>query len=160
MAGAPAYRYDYDYDYDSAYPYEGEVAGRERARFTAVPSRGFVEQLDPRWYILARVILALVVIFAIAGVIRIEITSAALAASVEYEQVTTDITAARAEGSALEVQAANLSNPAYVKDYAAHQLGMVAPTTVETLTLAPDVVVTDESGALSLSQSLAAVAGR
>lgn len=154
MAGAPAYRYDYDYGYETAQPrtYQAQVV--------PIPTRGVVQQLDPRWFVLARVILAVAIILAVAGVIRVQLTTATVDAAVQYEQVTQDINIARAAGSDLEVQAANLSNPAYVKEYAAKHLDMHAPALVETMTLGADVVAVDETGSLSLSQSLAAVAGK
>lgn len=156
MAAAPAYRYDYDYDYG----YPAAQPRPYRAQVAPVPSRGLVQRLDPRWYTVARVLVVIAVIFALAGAIRIQLNTAALAASTEYEQVAESINVARAQGSELEVQTANLSNPAYVKEYAAQHLSMAAPATVETMTLGADVVAVDESGQLSLSRSLAAVSGR
>lgn len=151
MAGAPAYRYDYDYA--EAWPLR-----KSSPQVRPVRSRGVVRRLDPRWVIFARVVVTVMLILAVAGVVKITLTNAAVNTSIEYAQVTADMNTARAMGSALEVQASNLSNPAYVKDYAKQHLGMTAPAVIETMRLGEDVVALDESGALSLSQSLAAVA--
>ena len=51
-----------------------------------------------------------------------------------------------------------LSNPTKVKQQAG-KLGMAAPETTGVITLDKDVVATDESGALSLSKSVAIAAG-
>ena len=155
MAGAPAYRYEaYDYDYAEQPRYT------RRPDITVIPGSGPAAHVDPRIFVALRVIAAVVVILAIAGAVRLSFDAATVSASVSYEELAMDVNSARAEGSALEVQASNLSNPAYVRDYAANKLGMSAPVMVETMTLGEDVVVVDEGGALSLSGSLAAVARR
>jgi cell division protein FtsB len=149
MAGQPAYRYDFAEEqprYD-AYP-----------RVNPIPSRGVIRELDPRWLVLVRVIAAVALIFLVAGIVRINLTNTAVAASLDYDTVASELNTARAEGGMLEVQAANLSNPAYVKEYAKDRLGMAAPETVETMTLGEDVVAYGEDGRLSLSQTLAAAA--
>ena len=153
MAGAPAYRYDH-FDYAEAQP------RTRRPDITVIPGRGPLPQVDPRVFVVLRVIAAIVLLLAVAGVARLQFTNAAVAQSIAHEELAMDVNTARAEGSALEVQASNLSNPAYVRDYAANKLGMAAPVTVETIALGEDVVVVDEGGALSLSGSLAAVARR
>jgi cell division protein FtsB len=153
MAGAPAYRYD-NYDYAEAQP------RTRRPDISVIPGRGPLPQVDPRIFVLLRVLAAVVLILAVAGIARLQFTNAAVAQSMTHEELAMDVNSARATGSALEVQASNLSNPAYVRDYAANKLGMAAPATVETIALGEDVVVVDENGALSLSGSLAAVARR
>ena len=154
MAGAPAYRYDnYDYDYAQAQP-----RTNSRPDIYVIPGRGPAAKIDPRVFVALRVLVAMVLILMIAFVARIQLVNAAVAESITYDELAMDVNTARATGSALEVQASNLSNPAYVRDYAAKKLGMAAPTTVETIALGEDVVVVDEGGALSLSGSLAAVA--
>lgn len=146
MAGQAAYRYNY----------APQPRYQERPAVSPVPARGPVTQLDPRYLAFARIAIVLVVLFTLVGLVRVGFASAAVSSAIEYEQVTTDIDAARAAGSALEVQVANLSNPSYVRDYATQKLGMAAPEMVETITLGQDVVALDEAGQLSLSQSLAA----
>ena len=175
MPAAPTYRQNRGYGFDgraslgdgarAAYVH-GSAAPELEPRYSRpvhvqpASARGFVEGLDPRWQVVARVVIAIAAILFVAACVRVQIVSATVQASQEYQQVAADIETARAQGSALEVQASNLSSPGYVKDYASQRLGMHAPATVETLTLGSDVVVVDEGGALSLSQSLAAVARR
>jgi len=154
VAGAPAYRYD-SYEYAEAQP-----RANRRPDITVIPGSGPASRIDPRVFVAIRVIVAVVLILAVAAVVRLQFYSAAVNASVAYEELSMDVNSARAEGSALEVQASNLSNPAYVRDYAANKLGMAAPATVETMVLGEDVVAVDADGALSLSKSLAAVARR
>ena len=154
MAGAPAYRYD-NYGYAEAQP-----RPERRPDISVIPGRGRAVQVDPRVFVILRVLVAVAVILAVAGAVRVHFMSAAVEASVAYEEIAMDVNTARAEGSALEVQASNLSNPAYVRDYAKTKLNMSAPATVETMTLGEDVVAVDESGTLSLSGSIAAVARR
>lgn len=152
MAGAPAYRYD-NYGYAEAQP-----RPERRPDISVIPGRGSAPQVDPRVFVLLRVFVAMVLILAIAGIVKIELGSAAVAASVTHDELAMDVNTARAEGSALEVQASNLSNPAFVREYASTKLGMSAPLTVETMALGEDVVVVDADGDLSLSGSIAAVA--
>lgn len=154
MAGAPAYRYD-NYDYAQTRPNP-----QYRPDISVIPGRGPLPRIDSRVYTLLRVLVAVIVILGIAGVARLYFIGEAVTASVAHEELAMDLNTARAEGSALEVQASNLSNPAYVRDYAATKLKMSAPVMVETMTLGEDVVVVDADGALSLSGSLAAVARR
>ena len=154
MAGAPAYRYD-NFDYAEAQP-----RTMRRPDISVIPGRGPLPQVDPRVFVVLRVLLAVVLILSVAFVARLQLTNAAVAQSIAHEEMAMDMNTARATASALEVQASNLSNPAYVRDYAANKLGMAAPLTVETIALGEDVVVVDEGGALSLSGSLAAVARR
>lgn len=152
MAGAPAYRYD-NRSYAEPLPRTPRTPD-----ITVIPGRGARPQVDPRVFTVLRVFAAVVMILAVAAVARIYFSDEAVAASMVGDELTMDLNAARARGSALEVQASNLSNPAYVREYAANKLGMAAPDMVETMTLGEDVVVVDADGALSLSGSLEAVA--
>lgn len=144
-----------DYNYGTAAP---QLRPERRPDISVIPGRGAQPALDPRVRVLLRVVVAIALILAVAGVVRVGFTNAAVAANIANEELSMDVNAARAEAGELEVQASNLSNPAYVREYASTKLGMQAPETVETLTLGEDVVVTDGDGALSLSGSLAAVA--
>lgn len=162
MAGAPAYRYDtrrYDsYRYRTYGTAAPKPAPERRPDITVIPGRAPRPSLDPRIHVVIRVIVAVTVILMLAGLLRVGFASAATTANIAHEELSMQVNAARAEGGELEVQASNLSNPAYVREYASSKLGMQAPLTVETMTLGEDVVVVDEDGALSLSGSLAAVA--
>ncbi len=154
MAGEPAYRYD-SYNYGTSAP---APRHQQRPRISVIPGRGPEPSLDPRVHVLVRVVVAIALILAVAGLVRVGLASAAVSANITYDNLTMEVNAARAESGELEVQASNLSNPAYVREYAASKLGMEAPATVETITLGSDVVVVNADGDLSLSGSLAAVA--
>ena len=154
MAGEPAYRYD-SYNYGTSAP---APRHQQRPRISVIPGRGPEPSLDPRVHVLVRVVVTIALILAVAGLVRVGLASAAVSANITYDNLTMEVNAARAESGELEVQASNLSNPAYVREYAASKLGMEAPATVETITLGSDVVVVNADGDLSLSGSLAAVA--
>ena len=151
MAGAPAYRFD-TYGNTAAQP-----RPERRPDISVIPGRGPLQTIDPRWKVVLRVCVAVILILAIGAFVRLEFGAAATSASITHDELELDLNTARAEGSSLEVQASNLSNPAYVREYASSKLGMSAPVVVETMTLGEDVVAVDDSGALSLSGSVAAV---
>lgn len=116
-----------------------------------------VETLDNRLITGAKIALILLVLFAVLGCIRVGFMSMAVSASIETEQIQSNIDTARSDGTTLEVEQSGLTNPAAVKK-AATKLGMAAPTSTETIKLSKDVVATDDSGKLSLSKSLAIAA--
>ena len=154
MAGAPAYRYD-SYSYAETQPRPSY-----RPEINVIPGQGPVKTISPAVTLVIRVIVAVFIIMLVAGGVRVYLDSTAVSTSMANDQLAMDLNTVRAQGSELEIQASNLSNPAYVRDYAKSKLGMAAPTTVETMSLGEDVVVVDESGALSLSGSLSAIARR
>lgn len=116
-----------------------------------------VETLDNRLVTGAKIVLILLALFAVLGCIRVGFTSMAVSASIETEQIQSNIDTARSDGTTLEVEQSELTNPTAVKK-AATKLGMAAPTSTETIKLSKDVVATDDSGNLSLSKSLAIAA--
>lgn len=116
-----------------------------------------VETLDNRLITGAKIALILLVLFAVLGCIRVGFKSMAVSASIETEQIQSNIDTARSDGTTLEVEQSELTNPTAVKK-AATKLGMAAPTSTETIKLSKDVVATDDSGKLSLSKSLAIAA--
>ena len=89
---------------------------------------------------------------------EIGLMSATISTTMQSSQLTSQISDARSSGAALEVSQSTLSNPTKVKQQAG-KLGMAAPETTGVITLDKDVVATDESGALSLSKSVAIAAG-
>lgn len=107
--------------------------------------------------LIAKVVLAALVVFALLGVVRITLSSAAAMTSIESNELSNQIEAARTEGNQLEVAQSTLSNPARIKSQA-EAMGMAAPTETVVLDLSGDVVVTDDAGSLSLSGSVAAAA--
>ena len=129
----------------------------ERPRISVVPGgKPHVETLSPAIVALARVVAAALVVLALVAFARIALTAAV---NVEIESKSYDslIDTARSEGSSLEVAQSSLSNPSRIKSEAT-ALGMAAPESTSKIVLPEDIVATDGSGNLSLSQSLAAAA--
>lgn len=93
------------------------------------------------------------VVFALIGCMRVFFTTQAVVTSIETTQWETKIQNARSVGAELEVNRSSLSNPERINRQAI-DLGMVAPAEIGTIVMEQDVVVLDESGALSLSESL------
>lgn len=104
-----------------------------------------------------RVLAVLVAVFALLGAVRITLDSMTIGTALEYRQLSRDIDAARTEGNALELEKSMLSNPTRIKEEA-RNIGMAAPAQTTYIDLSGDVVVTDETGNLLLSDSMAAAA--
>lgn len=107
--------------------------------------------------VFARVLVALVVAFALIGCVRISLSSATVAAALEASQLEDDISDARDVGSQLEVTQSSLANPTRVKRDAL-AIGMRNPASASFIDISGDVVVRDEEGRLSLSGTVEAVA--
>lgn len=102
--------------------------------------------------VVAMAVAALVVV-AVAACIRLALSSAAIATSLDSQQISNSIQDARTASTSLEIEQSTLANPARISAEA-KRLGMAAPESVGVIELAPDVVVLDGDGALSLSQSV------
>ena len=96
-------------------------------------------------------------VLALVAFARIALTAAAVNVEIESKSYDSLIDTARSEGSSLEVAQSSLSNPSRIKSEAT-ALGMAAPESTSKIVLPEDIVATDGSGNLSLSQSLAAAA--
>ena len=130
----------------------------ERPRISVVPGgKPHVETLSPAIVTLARVVAAALVVLALVAFARIALTAAAVNVEIESKSYDSLIDTARSEGSSLEVAQSSLSNPSRIKSEAT-ALGMAAPESASKIVLTEDIVATDGSGNLSLSQSLAAAA--
>lgn len=92
-------------------------------------------------------------VFAIIGCARVFFSAQAVVTSKETAQLEASIQNARSVGADLEVSRSSLSNPERINRQAV-DLGMVAPEEIGTIVMEQDVVVLDESGSLSLSESL------
>lgn len=99
------------------------------------------------------IIVTVLLVFMAIGCARVFLTSQAVVTSKETTQWETKIQNARSVGAELEVSRSSLSNPESINRQAV-DLGMVAPDEIGTIVMEQDVVVLDESGALSLSESL------
>lgn len=129
-----------------------------RPRIEVVPGRkNQVETLSPAIVRLAKCVAVALVVLTLVGFARIGLVAAAVSVEQESKSYDTLIDTARSEGSSLEVAQSTLSNPSRIKSEAS-ALGMSAPETSSKIFLSADVVVTDEAGNLSLSQSLAQAA--
>lgn len=106
----------------------------------------------------ARVLVLAVVFFAVIGCARIGLTAATVNTAIATETLTSQISDLQSAGAGLEVKESSLTNPSYIRSIATHELGMSAPTSVDTIALGGDVVACDAEGNLSLSLSLAQVA--
>ena len=151
MGAAPAYSY---------YP-ERAPERSPRERISVVPGRGTRTQtptLPSNVVFLAKAAAVVLLVVSLVGFARIGLMSATISTTMQSSQLTGQISDARSSGAALEVSQSTLSNPTKVKQQAG-KLGMAAPETTGVITLDKDVVATDESGALSLSKSVAIAAG-
>lgn len=151
MGAAPAYSY---------YP-ERAPERSPRERISVVPGRGTRTQtptLPSNVVFLAKAAAVVLLVVSLVGFARIGLMSATISTTMQSSQLTSQISDARSSGAALEVSQSTLSNPTKVKQRAG-KLGMAAPETTGVITLDKDVVATDESGALSLSKSVAIAAG-
>lgn len=151
MGAAPAYSY---------YP-ERAPERSPRERISVVPGRGTRTQtptLPSNVVFLAKAAAVVLLVVSLVGFARIGLMSATISTAMQSSQLTSQISDARSSGAALEVSQSTLSNPTKVKQQAG-KLGMAAPETTGVITLDKDVVATDESGALSLSKSVAIAAG-
>ena len=151
MGAAPAYSY---------YP-ERAPERSPRERISVVPGRGTRTQtptLPSNVVFLAKAAAVVLLVVSLVGFARIGLMSATISTTMQSSQLTSQIRDARSSGAALDVSQSTLSNPTKVKQQAG-KLGMAAPETTGVITLDKDVVATDESGALSLSKSVAIAAG-
>lgn len=151
MGAAPAYSY---------YP-ERAPERSPRERISVVPGRGTRTQtptLPSNVVFLAKAAAVVLLVVSLVGFARIGLMSATISTTMQSSQLTSQISDARSSDAALEVSQSTLSNPTKVKQQAG-KLGMAAPETTGVITLDKDVVATDESGALSLSKSVAIAAG-
>ena len=102
---------------------------------------------------LARIIVAVLIVFACVGLARVFLSSATVTSSVQAQELSSQIDSARAQGNQLGVTQSSLSNPARIKTEAT-AMGMAAPAETAVIDLEQDVVATDEQGRLSLSKTL------
>ena len=150
-----------------AYPTSGSAARQRQEtvnspgapRFEVIPggrshgqSRGIAADVSPL-AMLAAAVAVILLILAVSSFIRIAFTSASVTTGIERQAASAQLAQERSVAGALEVQNAQLSNTTRVMD-AADGMGMSAPADAEAIYLEPDVVVVDESGQLSLAQSV------
>ena len=101
----------------------------------------------------ARAFSLAIILFAIVGVISITLSSMAVGMSVQQQNLQTQISQAREEGKALEVQYGALSNPTQVKEKAG-ALGMAAASDSLQIDLGDDCVKKDSDGKILLATTI------
>ena len=151
MSAQPAY---------SQYP-ERSFERAPRERIDVVVGRGSRTQAptpSPGIVFLAKMAAVVLVAVALVAFARIGLASATLSATMQANELSQQIGDARSQGAQLEVSQSALSNPTTVKQRAG-KLGMAAPESSGVIELEEDVVATDDSGALSLSQSVENASG-
>jgi cell division protein FtsL len=97
-------------------------------------------------------------VLAVFAIIHVSLDNAAVTLSLQAQTTTSEISDARHEVNELEVQVSSLSNPTRIKTEAA-ELGMHAASDPTVIYLSEDIVVTDDSGNLSLAGSTRVLAG-
>lgn len=151
---APAYSYR-----NSNAPYVPGSAAPARQRSPRVSTTaGERTQQSPSFLpssagFLAGAIAVAMVVIALVCFARIYISSETVTTSMAVQKAEAAISQARSEGSVLEVQSSVLTSVAYVTERAA-AIGMVDPLDEMAITLSPDVVVVNEDGSLSLTESI------
>lgn len=151
MSAAPAYSY---------YP-ERAPERDPRSRVRVVP--GQRQQQNPaalpsNVVFLVKVLAAVVLFVSLISFVRIGISTATVAVAMESSALSTQIDEAQSAGSDLEVLQSTLSNPTTLKQKA-EDLGMITSESSVIIQMDEDVVVTDDSGSLSLSGSMSVAAG-
>ena len=150
--------------YRAAYNFGSSARKLERGqpvrsnRIDVVPGGAREERTASSGAILfARVLVILIVAFALIGCVRISLSSATVAAAMEANAIEDQISDARDTGSQLEVTQSSLANPTRVKRDAIAN-GMHAPASASFIDISGDIVVKDDAGRLSLSGSVDAAA--
>ena len=149
----------------SAYNYESTASARplSRPQSPRKPLRvlpGHAKRpavLTPTVLMLAKVAAVALVVLAALSFARIALKSATVALTMESQKISASVDSARSEASTLELTASALASPDRVKSEAT-DAGMIASQKTEIMTLNPDVLVVDDTGAISLSGSVGRVA--
>ena len=156
MSAEPAYSYYSDGTAARA----PERARNDRPRIDVVPGgrpQSQEQSLSAGVLTAARVVAVALVLLAALAMARVALSSATIEASLQEQELSTQIEEARSDGTSLEVSESLLSSPSRLKQEAS-ALGMTSATASEVISLEEDVVVLDDSGDLSLSMSVAQAA--
>lgn len=105
----------------------------------------------------AKAIAVVLLLVAAVACIRVFFNAASVMTAIDNKELSSSIADARTEGKALEVSQSSLANPNRIKVMAA-SMGMAEPVSTDFVSLAGDVVVTDDAGTLLLSDSIEAAA--
>lgn len=154
MAGAAAH----------AYPYvqpRWRTETPARPDFRVLPGRGasVAERIgaSPLFFTVLKVVVAAVLFIAAVGVCRVALTAATVETMISSDQLTSQISSARSQGSELEVKVTTLANPTRIKAYASEHLGMAVATSTSYIDLASGALATDSEGNLSLAGTISTI---
>jgi cell division protein FtsL len=113
--------------------------------------------LDPAIITCFKIALVAVLVIAAVGVCRVWLSASTVSHLIVSEQLSSQITSARAAGSDLEIQQSILANPSRIQSIATETLGMTSASGSTYIDLASGVLAKDNSGDLSLAGSLAVI---
>lgn len=146
----------------SAYLYGSVAPSRDSGRepnFGVIAghrTQAEVAQLPASIMTIARVVVVVAIVIAAIACVRVGLSAMSIHTSIATSELSSQIETARTTGNDLEVMQSRLSNSTHIK-LEATSLGMAAPAATSVVTLAPDAVVVDEQGNLSLAGSLSAL---
>ena len=138
------------YGFESAYAPSRPDVRVTRGRQTDVQSTS-------SYFVVAHVAAVIVLVMAVFAAVHVWLDSASVTYSVQAQNVATELSSVRHQGSLLEVEVSSLANPARIQAEA-NALGMVSPEAATVIRLSEDVVVTNGSGNLSLAGSVRVLA--
>lgn len=113
--------------------------------------------LSPMLLMVAKVAAAVVIVIAIMAFVRVGITSATVSLGLNSQQIQKNIETELVNKNALEVKDSTLGNTGRIRQAAA-DYSLVAPASIETISLSPDVLAYDSNNNVSLVESLNRVA--
>ena len=121
--------------------------------------RGIMQSsvLSPMLITVAKFSTAIILVVACAAFARVGLSSATVSLGINSQEISSQIESELAMKNTLEVQDSTLGNSSRLRDKAA-EYGLVAPTSIEQITLAPDPLCYDNDGNVSLTESLNRVA--
>ncbi len=145
-----------------AYENESTTSGASQLEFWKgfkKEPRGASDTIPANSNVVIRAAAYFIVMVLLVGFINITFVGATQSLAQEAESLQTSISQARESSKATEVQLGLLSNPTRIKEKA-EEMGMSASSNPILIDLSDDVVVTDESGNISLTGSLAAISNK
>ena len=149
MSALPAYRH---------YADRSDEYQPTSSRISVIPGSGRAEAPSSSTSIvfLAKVAAAIIVVIAVLGFVRVTLSSATVTTALETQELSSQISTVRSEGSTLEVSHSALANPTRIRNMAT-AMGMAPAESVTYIDLNNDLIATDADGNLSLSGSVARV---
>lgn len=113
--------------------------------------------LSPVFISFAKICTVIVCFVAIVSFVRIGLTSTSITNGISSANLSKQIESELVTKNSLEVQNSTIGNSSKIRE-SAEKLGMITPTTIETIKLDKDIVAKDDNGNVSLVESLKRVA--